>query len=95
MLKWIAGLLAVTAFLFGPAPAEARGNRPKLTPEEAFKKLDKNGDGKLSLTEFVGRTKGARMEKREFVFKAKDANNDGFLTLEEFTTRIKGKKRAR
>ena len=93
MLKWIACSFVVSVLAFGATPAEAKGKRKQLTPEERFTKMDKNGDGTISLAEFVGKAKGDKLEKREAVFKAKDADNDGALTLDEFKTRIKKAKK--
>ena len=56
----------------------------KATPEEQFKKLDTNSDGKLSKEEFVGKRKGDKAGKAEEMFKKKDKNSDGFLDLAEF-----------
>ena len=50
------------------APAPAAPAKPKLTPEERFKKMDANGDGALSLEEFLGKAKpeakAARQKRR-------------------------------
>jgi Ca2+-binding EF-hand superfamily protein len=64
-----------------PKKGEAKA---KASPEEMFKKLDKNGDGKLSKEEFIGKKEGEAKEKAEKAFAAKDKDKDGFLTLEEF-----------
>jgi Ca2+-binding EF-hand superfamily protein len=50
--------------------------------EEAFKKLDKNGDSKLTLEEFKEGAKDAT--KAEGRFKRIDKDGDGNVTLEEF-----------
>lgn len=50
----------------------------------AFKALDKNGDGKLSKDEYVGKKKGEGKTKAEDEFKKLDANSDGSLSLDEF-----------
>ena len=49
-------------------------------PEEAFKKMDKNGDGSVTTEEFR-EAQSAELEAR---FKGMDANNDGKVTQEEF-----------
>jgi len=52
--------------------------QPKKDPDEKFKELDANSDGKLSLAEFVGKKKGDNLTKAEEQFKAKDKDSDGF-----------------
>lgn len=58
--------------------------KPKRSPEEQFKRRDKDADGKLSLAEFVGKATGEKATKAETQFKKKDKNSDGFVSLEEF-----------
>ena len=82
----------------GTLAMAAEGEKPKhkkMDPEQAFKKLDTNADGKLTCEEFCARVKDkpeakAKMEK---VFKAKDKNGDGSLSLDEFKTEIAKKKK--
>ena len=73
-------------------PALAADDKPKEkpTPEQQFKRMDKNSDGKLSLEEFKGKREGDKATKAEATFKRKDKDNDGSLTLDEF--KAKGKK---
>ena len=73
-----------------PAAPEATPAKPKKDPAEVFKKLDTNGDGKISLEEFKA-SKHAQKdpEKAEAQFKKLDKDGDGFLTLEEFSARGK------
>jgi Ca2+-binding EF-hand superfamily protein len=57
--------------------------KPAASPEERFKKLDKNNDGSLDLSEIKGKKDDdATAEKK---FKALDKNGDGKISLEEFT----------
>jgi hypothetical protein len=72
--------------------------QPAQTPEAIFKRLDTNGDGKLSRQEFrklgpliARRAKGELKDKPqrtaklvERLFNRLDINKDGYLSLEEF-----------
>lgn len=71
-------------------PAEG-GDRPRMNPEEIFKKLDANGDGSVTKEEYSASPRAkedpARAEKS---FASKDKDKDGKLNLEEFKTRPEG-----
>lgn len=61
---------------------------PSLAADDAkleaqFKKMDKDGDGKLSETEYLGK-KNAENAEAKAKFKELDKDGDGSLTLEEF-----------
>ena len=73
--------LVLAAGMFMPMVV---GAQEKKTPEELFKAMDKNSDGKLSKEEYVGAAEGEKKTKKEDRFKAADKNNDGFLDLEEY-----------
>jgi Ca2+-binding EF-hand superfamily protein len=64
--------------------AQDKAQQPKRTPEEQFKRMDANNDGKLTVQEFVGKREGEKAEKAKDQFKRLDKNNDGAVTLEEF-----------
>ncbi len=61
--------------------------------EEAFKKIDKNGDGKLTLDEFKDGKEGKKLEGAEKRFKAMDKDSDGSVSLEEFKAGFTKKKK--
>lgn len=61
-----------------------KAGKAKVDPEAAFKRMDKNADGKLSKEEFLGKREGEAKTKGETQFTAKDKDKDGCLTLEEF-----------
>jgi Ca2+-binding EF-hand superfamily protein len=52
--------------------------------EEVFKKLDKNGDGKVSKDEFQAHPGIKNKEAAAKAFKSADTDGDGLLTLDEF-----------
>jgi Ca2+-binding EF-hand superfamily protein len=88
MRKWAFLTMALACVSFGAAATQA-ADAPKKDPEEVFKKLDKDGDGKLTLAEFVGKKEGDKLTAAEAQFKAKDKDSDGFLTLDEFKAKVK------
>jgi Ca2+-binding EF-hand superfamily protein len=56
--------------------------------EEAFKKMDANNDGTISLEEFVGKRKKEQAIKHaEELFKLLDKNGNGTVCIMEFTKR--------
>lgn len=73
-----------------PAPApgapHAADKKPHHSPEEAFKKLDTDKSGDISLAEFKASPRGQKdAVKAEEHYKKLDGNSDGKVTLEEFT----------
>ena len=77
--------IAICTMVATAAEEKKGGDKPKPNPEEIFKKLDANGDGKLSLEEFKA---GPRYKKdastAEADFKARDKDGDGSISLDEF-----------
>ena len=67
------------------AADEPKTAKPKRDPAVAFKTMDTDADGSVSLAEYsagmVGKINPARLDS---VFKKKDKDGDGKLTLEEF-----------
>lgn len=66
-------------------PGRPGGDRPRMNPEEAFKKIDADSDGSVTLAEFKASPMGKRDESKvEERYSKLDANSDGKVTLEEF-----------
>jgi Ca2+-binding EF-hand superfamily protein len=64
----------------------------KVTPEERFKAMDKDKDGKLSFDEFKGRaTKEETIKEREKQFAEMDTDKDKAVSLEEMKAYWKAK----
>ena len=91
--SWILVAVVASCIAAGSAWAQdgkKKGDKPKPTPEEVFKKLDKENQGKVTLAEFTARAKDPqKKEALEKRFKALDKNNDGVLTLDEFKAGMK------
>jgi Ca2+-binding EF-hand superfamily protein len=65
----------------GAKRGKRAAGKQKPNPEQVFRRLDKDNDGKLSLTEFTGQRDG---EHSEHVFKRIDKDSDGQVTATEF-----------
>lgn len=91
MRKLICGLSALAIALGLSFSSSFAADKPKgeRDPEAMFKRLDKNGDGKLTETEFLGKRTGEEAEKAKAQFKRLDKNSDGAVTLEEYKARAK------
>lgn len=79
-----------TSLSFGEeeAPKEKKGGNP----EEAFKKIDKDGNSSISLEEYKASPMGTKAgDKAEAKFKKLDANGDGSVNLDEFKAASTGK----
>ena len=79
--------LALSLPLHAEDTKDSAGDKSKATPEETFKKKDKNSDGFLSLQEFIGKMEGEKKTQGETKFGKKDSNKDSKLSLEEFTAK--------
>jgi hypothetical protein len=91
MRRWIfpVAAAALAALIWaGPlAAAEGKDKDKKgkgANPERAFKKLDTNGDGKLTLDEFKASLKPEQAVRADRMFARMDANSDKSVSLEEF-----------
>lgn len=87
-LFWIMALTWLVGLVAGQCCALAE-DMPGYPPEcvEMFKEMDRDGDGKVTLEEFVVSTPtpnyaGRKMAKESFV--RMDKNGDGFITIDEF-----------
>lgn len=64
-----------------PKDEAKKADKPKPSREEQFKKLDKDGNGSLSIDEFRGKREASQAEA---AFKALDTNGDGAVSLDEY-----------
>lgn len=84
-------MFALVLGLVSPLAAADKPEKPKQQqdPEAVFKRLDKDGNGSLTLEEFRGKRDPV---KAEAAFKRLDKDGNGVLSLDEFKNR--GKKKA-
>ncbi len=82
MLTWVC-LFGFLAGVIGEAAAQEEPKK-KPDPEAAFKKMDKNTDGKLTLEEFKANKKNKALENADKQFARLDKNSDKSVSLEEF-----------
>jgi hypothetical protein len=71
-------------------PEQAAKDVKRLSAEERFKRMDKDGNGSVSLEEFRGKKNA---EGAGEAFKKLDTNSDGALSLEEFSAGGKKKEK--
>lgn len=80
MKKEMISILLLGGLVVSSACAQENKERPKRNPEELFKKLDTDGDGKISKEE-AGKTEHKMIKEH---FSEIDSNSDGLITKEEF-----------
>jgi hypothetical protein len=81
-----AWLIGTAAFCALAGAADYDNHQKDLTTlKQDFKKLDKNGDGYLSMQEFKA------AGKDDLAFKAADADGDGRIDMDEYVSHIEAK----
>jgi len=80
----ILSVLALASFTLNAAEGDAP-KKPKMSPEDAFKKLDKDSNGAVSKEEFLASPQAKKdAAKAEKMFTAKDKDANGSLSLDEY-----------
>jgi Ca2+-binding EF-hand superfamily protein len=75
---------------------EKKPEAKKVSLEDRFKKMDKDGDGKLNFDEFKGRaTSPETIKEREEEFAKMDGDKDKAVTLDEMKAYWKEKAKAK
>lgn len=81
----------------GPVKVSKRSRPPierkQLTAQQYFDLSDKDHDGKISLTEWVGTAQHHQSERRRKMFLAADEDHNGFWNLQEWRSRGKAMKK--
>jgi Ca2+-binding EF-hand superfamily protein len=81
----LAAFVAVTGVFADDAPKKKEG-RKRPSPEQIFKKLDGDQDGKLTAAEIAkAKRLGGDEEKAKKAIARMDTNKDGSVCLDEFT----------
>ncbi len=81
--------LLALAVVFGVVSPLAAQEKKAPNVEAIFKRMDKDGNGSLSLEEFRGKREG---DKVEAAFKRIDKDGNGAISLEEFKAARAGAK---
>ena len=92
MFRLFLSVILATGVSVGAAYAQdtQKPKKQRPTAEEKYKQLNKAGDGKLTLSEFLEakkkRAEAAEkaVQKAKEAFKAADKDNKGYLTLDQF-----------
>ena len=75
----------------GDKKGHGPGDKPHMSPEDAFKKLDTDNSGDISLAEFKAGPRAQKdPAKAEEHYKKIDADNNGKVTIEEFKAGHRG-----
>jgi len=85
-------LTVCSGLLAGLATASPLLDEKERTPQRTIAKLDKNGDGKLSFEEYLGKN-DQRKESRTRHFRKLDRDGDGFVTPDEYQGKTEKKTR--
>ena len=86
MGKLLSYLAVVVVVVMTAGMVQAKEKQEGKAPdvEKMFAHKDTNGDGKLSLEEFLGKTPAEKAEKAKARFAKLDKDGSGDLSLEEF-----------
>jgi Ca2+-binding EF-hand superfamily protein len=76
--------LAVIAGMLMPLLGTTAQEKKGKSPEEQFKALDSNNDGKLSKEEFLAKVDAEKKDKRGQIFDRWDKDSDKMLSVEEY-----------
>ena len=88
----VAAAMLLAPFLYAGEGGERRKGRRKRNPKAVMKRLDTDGDGKLTLAEFTAKREGRRRERATKIFGRLDADGDKYVTLDELKA---GRKKGR
>jgi len=84
--------IALIAGMFMPLMTGAQEKKGK-SPEEQFKALDTNSDGKVSKDEFLARVDAEKKDRRGQVFDRWDKDSDKHLSLDEYKAGLEMQKK--
>ncbi|MCX5807234.1 MAG: EF-hand domain-containing protein [Proteobacteria bacterium] len=89
--SFVSLLNALNESIAGAAGANSTGSTGRLSGEEIFKKIDINGDGTLSKTEFeISRPSNMTVTQADELYSKLDTNKDGSISQSEFIAKDPG-----